>query len=137
MINCARKVDELFSLLLPPGGRPESAYPNSVISSSDKTPEDHKVNRKWISRKQFVDGRTDVESKIVVSDIARLQGGSSGSNYQTMVLWIGMLAGKAMEALGRNPEAADLIRQNMILAIAFAEAIAIYALVVAVIILFV
>ena len=52
-------------------------------------------------------------------------------------LGIGMLAGKAMEALGRNPEAGDLIRQNMILAIAFAEAIAIYALVVAVIILFV
>ncbi len=52
-------------------------------------------------------------------------------------LGIGMLASKAMEALGRNPEAADSIRQNMILAIAFAEAIAIYALVVAVIILFV
>ena len=52
-------------------------------------------------------------------------------------LGIGMLAGKAMEALGRNPEAADSIRQNMILAIDFAEAIGIYALVVAVIILFV
>ena len=52
-------------------------------------------------------------------------------------LGIGILAAKAMEALGRNPEAADAIRQNMILAIAFAEAIAIYALVVAVIILFV
>jgi F-type H+-transporting ATPase subunit c len=52
-------------------------------------------------------------------------------------LGIGMLAGKAMEALGRNPEAADSIRQNMILAIAFAEAIGIYALVVAIIILFV
>lgn len=52
-------------------------------------------------------------------------------------LAIGMLAGKAMESLGRNPEAADSIRQNMILAIAFAEAIGIYALVVAVIILFV
>jgi len=50
---------------------------------------------------------------------------------------IGMLAGKAMESLGRNPEAADAIRTNMILAIAFAEAIAIYALVVAIIILFV
>jgi len=47
-----------------------------------------------------------------------------------------MLAGKAMEALGRNPEAADAIRQNMILAIAFTEAIAIYALVVAIITLF-
>ena len=52
-------------------------------------------------------------------------------------LGIGMLAAKAMEALGRNPEAAGVIQQNMILAIAFAEAIAIYALVVAVIIKFV
>ena len=51
-------------------------------------------------------------------------------------LGIGMLASKAMESLGRNPEAAGPIQQNMILAIAFAEAIAIYALVVAVIIKF-
>ena len=50
---------------------------------------------------------------------------------------IGILAAKAMEAIGRNPEAAGAIQQNMILAIAFAEAIAIYALVVAVIIKFV
>jgi F-type H+-transporting ATPase subunit c len=50
---------------------------------------------------------------------------------------IGLLAAKAMESLGRNPEAAVAIQQNMILAIAFAEAIAIYALVVAVIIKFV
>ena len=50
---------------------------------------------------------------------------------------VGLLGAKAMEALGRNPEAAGLIQQNMILAIAFAEAIAIYALVVAVIIKFV
>ena len=52
-------------------------------------------------------------------------------------LGIGMLAGKAMEALCRNPEARGPIQQNMILAIAFAEAIAIYALVVAIIIIFV
>ncbi|MEK9676447.1 MAG: ATP synthase F0 subunit C [Chloroflexota bacterium] len=52
-------------------------------------------------------------------------------------LGIGMLAGRAMEALGRNPEAAGPVQQNMILALAFAEAIAIYALVVAIIILFV
>ena len=52
-------------------------------------------------------------------------------------LGIGILAGKAMEALGRNPEARGPIQQNMILAIAFAEAIAIYALVVAIIIIFV
>lgn len=52
-------------------------------------------------------------------------------------LGIGLLAGKALEALGRNPEARGPIQQNMILALAFAEAIAIYALVVAVMILFV
>ncbi|MDO8558395.1 MAG: ATP synthase F0 subunit C [bacterium] len=52
-------------------------------------------------------------------------------------LAIGWLAGKAMEAIGRNPEAAPKIQTAMILAIAFAEAIAIYALVVALIIKFV
>ena len=50
---------------------------------------------------------------------------------------IGMLGGKAMEAIGRNPEASGKIQSAMILAIAFAEAIAIYALVVALIIKFV
>ena len=52
-------------------------------------------------------------------------------------LAIGILAGKALEAIGRNPEAAPKIQTAMILAIAFAEAIAIYALVVALIIKFV
>lgn len=52
-------------------------------------------------------------------------------------LAIGMLAAKAMEAIGRNPEAAGDVLTNMILAIAFAEAIAIYALVVALAIKFV
>jgi F-type H+-transporting ATPase subunit c len=50
---------------------------------------------------------------------------------------IGILGGKAMEAIGRNPEATGDIRTNMILGIAFAEAVAIYALVVALIIKFV
>ncbi len=52
-------------------------------------------------------------------------------------LAIGWLASKAMEAIGRNPEAASKIQTPMILAIAFAEAVAIYALVVALIIKFV
>jgi len=51
-------------------------------------------------------------------------------------LGIGILAGKAMEAIGRNPEAAPKIQTAMILAIAFTEAIAIYALVIALIIKF-
>ncbi len=50
---------------------------------------------------------------------------------------IGHLAGKAMEAIGRNPEAAPKIQTAMILATAFTEAIAIYALVIALIIKFV
>jgi F-type H+-transporting ATPase subunit c len=50
---------------------------------------------------------------------------------------IGLLAAKAMESIGRNPDAAGLVQQNMILAIAFTEAIAIYALVMAIIIKFV
>ncbi len=52
-------------------------------------------------------------------------------------LGIGLLAARAMEALGRNPEAEPAVRLNMLLAIVFAEAIAIYALVVALIIKFV
>ncbi|MCX6796794.1 MAG: ATP synthase F0 subunit C [Candidatus Falkowbacteria bacterium] len=46
-------------------------------------------------------------------------------------LGIGIIGGKAMEALGRNPEASGKILTTMLLAIAFAEAVAIYALVVA------
>ena len=52
-------------------------------------------------------------------------------------LAIGMLVGKAMEALGRNPEARASIQTNMILGVAFAEAIGIYALLSALIIAFV
>lgn len=43
---------------------------------------------------------------------------------------IGMTASKAMESIGRNPEAADKIFVPMLLGMAFAEAIAIYALVI-------
>lgn len=50
---------------------------------------------------------------------------------------IGMIGGKAMEAIGRNPEASGKIVSNMILAIVFAEALGILALVVSFIIRFV
>ena len=50
---------------------------------------------------------------------------------------VGILGKGAMEALGRNPEARGAIVTNMILAIAFAEAIAIYALIIAIIMVFV
>jgi F-type H+-transporting ATPase subunit c len=46
---------------------------------------------------------------------------------------IGMLGAGALNAIGRNPEARGPILTNMILAIAFAEALGIYVLIVAVI----
>jgi F-type H+-transporting ATPase subunit c len=52
-------------------------------------------------------------------------------------LGLGMIGSKAMEALGRNPEASDQIFVPLILSLAFTEAVAIYALVVALIIKFV
>ncbi|MFA5853826.1 MAG: ATP synthase F0 subunit C [Patescibacteria group bacterium] len=45
-------------------------------------------------------------------------------------LAIGNLVGKAMEAIGRNPESAGKLFVPMLLGAAFAEAIAIYSLVV-------
>ncbi len=51
-------------------------------------------------------------------------------------LGIGMIGSKAAEALGRNPEAESAVRTTTILALAFAEAIAIYALVVALVLKF-
>lgn len=49
---------------------------------------------------------------------------------------IGIIGGKALEAIGRNPEVESKVRTNMILGIAFAEAVAIYSLVIALIIKF-
>ena len=50
---------------------------------------------------------------------------------------IGVLVNGALNAMGRNPEVSGTIQTNMILGVAFAEAIAIYALVVALILMFV
>ncbi len=45
-------------------------------------------------------------------------------------LGIGRLAGSALEAMGRQPEAAGAIRTNMIIAAALIEGIAFFALVI-------
>ena len=50
---------------------------------------------------------------------------------------IGLIGMAGAQATGRNPDASAGILTNMILAIAFAEAVAIYALVIALILLFV
>jgi F-type H+-transporting ATPase subunit c len=50
---------------------------------------------------------------------------------------LGLAVSKAMEALGRNPEAAGAIFVPYVLGIALTEAIGIYALVIGLLILFV
>jgi len=46
-------------------------------------------------------------------------------------LGIGMIGAKAMEAIGRNPEATGKVLVPMLIVSAFAEAVAIYGLVIA------
>lgn len=60
-----------------------------------------------------------------------------GMGTLTPALAIGLIGAKSVDAIGRNPEASSKVQTMAILAIAFAEAIAIYALVVALIIKFV
>lgn len=74
----------------------------------------------------------DVESIQIMAVAAVIVGGTVAPSIA-----IGMLGSNALKAIGRNPEAASKVQTPMILAIAFAEAIAIYALVVALIIKFV
>lgn len=50
---------------------------------------------------------------------------------------IDLIGSKAMEAMGRNPEAAGTVQTNMILAIAFAESMGIFSLVIALLVKFV
>ncbi|HTL39481.1 MAG TPA: ATP synthase F0 subunit C [Methylomirabilota bacterium] len=45
-------------------------------------------------------------------------------------LAVGKIGAKAMESIGRNPESVDKLFVPMLLGMAFAEAIAIYALVI-------
>ncbi len=51
-------------------------------------------------------------------------------------LGIGHLVGKALEAIGRNPEASGKVTTTMFIGVAFTEALAIFALVVGFIIKF-
>lgn len=71
------------------------------------------------------------DAKVIAAALAIGLGGFAPA------LGIARIVGNAMEALGRNPEAQPAIQTNMILGVAFAEAIAIYALVVAIMIGFV
>ena len=74
----------------------------------------------------------DAESIKLIATAAAIIGGTSLPAFA-----IGRIGAAGLEAIGRNPEAASKIQTAMILAIAFAEAIAIYALVIALILKFV
>lgn len=64
-------------------------------------------------------------------------GGTIALGVLFPALAIGRIGATALEAMGRNPDASGKIQTAMILAIAFAEALAIYTLVVALILKFV
>lgn len=74
----------------------------------------------------------DTESIRLLATMAAIVGGTV-----IPAAAIGWIGGKGLEAIGRNPEASSKIQTAMVLAIAFAEAIAIYALVIALIVKFV
>lgn len=74
---------------------------------------------------------------MAVTDSSFIVGITIAAGGAMPALAIGWIASKAMEAIGRNPEAAAKVQTNMILGLAFAEAIAIYSLVIALILKFV
>ena len=67
----------------------------------------------------------EAESMRLIAKAAAIAIGGIGPAFA-----IGMAASKAMESIGRNPESADKLFVPLLLGMAFAEAIAIYALVV-------
>ena len=74
----------------------------------------------------------DPESIRLIATSAAIIGGTA-----VPAAAIAFIGAKGLEAIGRNPEAASKIQTAMVLAIAFAEAIAIYALVIALVVKFV
>lgn len=85
------------------------------------------------------DTRMTPEVALIYADAAKYLGiGIMGSMaFGLVAIAEGFVAAKAMEAMGRNPEAGDSIFTRMIVAMAICESTAIYALVVSLILLFV
>ena len=74
-----------------------------------------------------------------IAIIATREAVPNPSTYASVIgagVGVGIAASGGVQAMGRNPDAAPIIQTNMILGIAFAEAVAIYALAVALIIIF-
>ncbi|MDA1215323.1 MAG: ATP synthase F0 subunit C [Chloroflexi bacterium] len=71
-------------------------------------------------------------------DAARMLAvGLAGLGLAGASVGLGILGSGAMNALGRNPEARAAIVPNMVLALAFTEAIGIYGLITAILLIFV
>ena len=102
-------------------------------------PEIVRVITDLVVHAQEVDNQSTVDAAEFSSDGLKSIGAGLAMGLGALGpgLGIGLLASKAMEAIGRNPEAVAPIQQNMVLGLAFAEALGIYALVTAVISLFV
>jgi ATP synthase F0 subunit c len=77
-----------------------------------------------------MDGNLEVGLKAIGAGLAMI--GALGPG-----IGIGLVVGGAVQGMARNPDFATQLQTNMILGIVFAEAVAIYCLVVALIILFV
>jgi F-type H+-transporting ATPase subunit c len=79
-----------------------------------------------------------LEVAMIYAEAAKYLGiGIMGSfAFGLVAIGEGLVAAKAMEAMGRNPEASDSIFTRMVIAMAICESTAIYALVVALILLF-
>ena len=77
-----------------------------------------------------MEGNFELGAKLIGAGLAMIGAIGAGAG-------VGIVVSGAVQAMGRNPDATGTIQTNMILGIAFAEAIAIYCLVVALLILFV
>lgn len=80
----------------------------------------------------MLDGLTNPEAAKAIGAAIAIGLGGLGPG-----LGIGLAVRGAMEAIGRNPEAAGDVRTTLIIGAALAEAVAIYAFVIAIIIAFV
>jgi F-type H+-transporting ATPase subunit c len=74
----------------------------------------------------------DIEAAVKIGAALAIGLGTIGPG-----IGIGLVGTGAMQAMGRNPEVTGTIQTNMILAIAFAESMGIFALVISLLVLFI
>lgn len=72
-----------------------------------------------------------IERKVTILEIILAKGAVIAIGGFGPAIAIGLIGFKAMEAIGRNPEASGKVLPAMLIGMALAEAIAIYALILA------